>query len=1493
MPTLPLARALLPLMELFEGGEESMFECAPWTDPVFRHNLGLAPLSSEQDDEEDFDYDSPTTATSSAANGFVLSPAAIKSLSPAKQEELSDTTLLRAGSFMDNYLRKRALKAILEKWGVDWVMARLDLRRPTAAPPEKGEDNFWAAYRTVVLALFNRTGGIISIVADVMARHRATPVEALRDRREAARRRPDPSIDECELPTPPAAQYLESTELRNEVARLVFGDCAVNSRGLVNPEFRRTVSCLLSRVWESQSRKLEALKKRSKLRREEVDTLLEEAKWLRTPQSLKQVGMKLKQWRATAQQTLEHEEATFESREAALKELWEETGCLEEVVTKSKRKRMRKAGKSKSGSVMPDEAEMAAAFEHYMEDYCNSLCSDPSSLVPPTPESGPIDLTPHESDIGVDRFRDWSTEKAWANLGLPGATQFPFAEPSSQKPGEPAKAKAVPKWHQIIGVNAILEGAFTKELGDQARPTLLCDDVGLGKTLQIIGAISTIAHLHEQQKRPEQERLPPPAFTMENQTAYFAGLKEVPNRPTLITVPRTLARQWLEQLDTFTERGSFTILHFSNENKPLDTYFSDPNGEFKRATGPNGENASKVIVVAELSALAAEATRCLIPPPSNLRGRAAKLQRAEGRVPKLRAGVDARKSIFGVKWNLVAMDELHSFRNFSLAYLATLVLAENAHVRIGATATPIFTGPMDLASQGRVLRYEPMIGKSGRDICQRLINCQQQRAKEWETNDKNIIEAIIKAEVEQTASESGWSQDGPEVENATKVLRQKYGSNDQWEQLRRVFVARGAIEELRQVMIGIVVRRTGKSKDSSGNTVLELPPFKTLVAWSPLSPKELEEVARVNDEHLRAKNVRENPDEYEGAIIKWSNFLFDQKNAGMDCRIRQLRQEEIDQGLKKDSLTDKMADDWNANNIQEQASTRVQKVGELIEHYWHGNPKPPVYQADGTRDLAAEEQSEAPIPSERPRKFLIYVAYRLHRILIKKFLEVKGRAVVEYDGTMSTRKREVAVRRFTEDNNCRIMLISNVGAAGLNLTVASVVIFVSGVWSGLERMQIIGRLWRFGQMRDVIVIDIVAPGSIDLALAGYANGKIMMSDVFLAAGRELHRAHAIITSPAVDSEDEEEAEAAFDVESVTPSEDKQSKVVRRPRKRPVVVSEDEDNTEETSQGPAKCHKPAQVKERKGKALSKSQLTSRGAGESTISPSQPTVLDRSSMRTTATQGERETNECVSVATQSPEQQEPRRPRPRPKLRAISTPQVGDPAADSDHEMFDLSRTGVAPPPETFPPADRRRIDSSPSMDHNLPARAAPATASTQPTAPRAATTDRGPAAHAGPTGRAAFSEEERQLARDLGFGSPNAGPARNTTTRGSGTATGKVHAARAPKHVPAPRPAAPKVAKDAPRPSEPPSNVQQKNAPAESSSQPLRQPSSQPNQPIKRRAGFVPPGPSTAAAHRADNSRNRAVAMKLDQQEANVQALARPQNPARKPAFRLSTSHKSN
>lgn len=180
----------------------------------------------------------------------------------------------------------------------------------------------------------------------------------------------------------------------------------------------------------------------------------------------------------------------------------------------------------------------------------------------------------------------------------------------------------------------------------------------------------------------------------------------------------------------------------------------------------------------------------------------------------------------------------------------------------------------------------------------------------------------------------------------------------------------------------------------------------------------------------------------------------------MHVEILQVRERERNQGLKEGDLIHTITDKWNESNISENASSRMLTVDGIVEYYWTGNPKILVFNNDGTWNLPGSV--EDPLPSKEPRKFLIYVSLSYHRKLFGKvpdynvclllrphrltlllqMFDIKKRRYVFYDGSMTPKSRQKAVDTFTTDPDCRIMVISNVGAAGLNLVAASVVIIV-------------------------------------------------------------------------------------------------------------------------------------------------------------------------------------------------------------------------------------------------------------------------------------------------------------------------------------------------------------------------------------------------------------------------------------------------------------------
>ncbi|KAG8734427.1 hypothetical protein FRC11_014273 [Ceratobasidium sp. 423] len=1203
---IPLAQSLLLLFRGATGDEQLAFDCAPWTQNRWRNSFGLSPLETTPEEDEDIvDVGGELAAqgVASAADGFAFSPHALTTVGAATRQILTDGhTAKAAGKFMQRFW-EQSCRDSTRNYPIEYTIAALpkdNSKKPSPQWPGFQE------YRTVALAMLNRTGGVVKTVEAIMSRLGFTPVDKWKAARDVNRSEPQRNRkDEYDLQIPATNASLDNDKLHAEVARELFGKKAVSSGGIILRGYKSTVHTLLNRLYERNAKRLRSLQKKSRDGRNAVDRTFEAACKNRTPADLLEASKKLVAWRKTALESLEHDEPHFLTREKRLKDLWEELGFQQE----DKPRRAASGSKGKMRSVIPTDEEMQFAYQYYIEEYCNGLGCIDDAQSPSTPPFMHIhQLIDEDNDIGVEHLKDWTKAMLWESAGVPGASQFPFAEPGTKdakETGRVSKEAAIPYWHQQVGSYGILEGVFTANIGDCPCPTLLCDDVGLGKTIQIIGVFSMVRHYYEQQVLDKDKQLPPPPFTIANETPYFAGLKSIPNLPSLVISPRTLSDQWVEQWAKFTQSGAFSIVRYSVDQGPLENFCTNPNGAYLKAAGKNQERASSVIILATLSAVEKEAKRCLEAPDKSSKRKDVQLEQAKGEVAEFKSEVDTRGSLLTMKFRAVAVDECHNLRNSTHAQRGTQKLTDNSYLVIGATATMIFTSIWDALAQARIMRYGPVLGAQGVALTEKMTESIKDRSKEWDRNLTSIIKNTISQEAELAAAEAGISTEGPLFEDIRRQVQVKYENEEQRSILRSTYIALEAVKILRKVLRPIIIRRTGDSVDNEGKPILGLPPVQTLTAWSPMTQYEREVQQGINEEHRQRKKASTSGKkigQQELAMIKWhvsgfasaqeacidwnyigvgQNFLMSQKDAAVHVLIYQMkkieeekRKAEGETSVKKkrtvsNDLVKSITSQWNASNIDTQASTRMLKVDEIIEHYWVGNPSPIAFNEDGTRDLTAAVRE--PWPCDDPRKFLVYVAYHIHRDVVGVMFGIKNRGYVCYDGSMLPNKRQDAVNKFNGDPNCRIMIISNVGSAGLNLVAASVVIVVSNVWSGLEKNQIFGRVVRPGQTRDVVLYNIIAPECIDLALMCYSESKTAQSNQFMMSRKALQQIYNDVTTPEEEEEDDAEDEVQGSSRAVKPT-----KVGARKRK-----GQDEDgpdDMEESNSGsPKKRARPSSNK----------------------------------------------------------------------------------------------------------------------------------------------------------------------------------------------------------------------------------------------------------------------------------------------------------------------------
>jgi hypothetical protein len=136
------------------------------------------------------------------------------------------------------------------------------------------------------------------------------------------------------------------------------------------------------------------------------------------------------------------------------------------------------------------------------------------------------------------------------------------------------------------------------------------------------------------------------------------------------------------------------------------------------------------------------------------------------------------------------------------------------------------------------------------------------------------------------------------------------------------------------------------------------------------------------------------------------------------------------------------------------------------------------------------------------------------------------------DGSCNSASRAQTVTRFqsdgpANDNSWVLLLSAGAGGVGLNLTRASVMVLLDCHWNGAVDEQAMGRVWRAGQKRESVVIRLLTAASVDevawvrqrhkrvvagLALGSKAGGGVKDDDVraVFALGKVKSHAYATV-----------------------------------------------------------------------------------------------------------------------------------------------------------------------------------------------------------------------------------------------------------------------------------------------------------------------------------------------------------------------------------------------
>jgi Helicase conserved C-terminal domain len=138
-----------------------------------------------------------------------------------------------------------------------------------------------------------------------------------------------------------------------------------------------------------------------------------------------------------------------------------------------------------------------------------------------------------------------------------------------------------------------------------------------------------------------------------------------------------------------------------------------------------------------------------------------------------------------------------------------------------------------------------------------------------------------------------------------------------------------------------------------------------------------------------------------------------------------------------------------------------------------------------------------------PEKAVVFTEFRRTQDYLAKLLESKGYSVTCLSGDVSgTEKRAGLVEAFR--NTTQILLMTEAGAEGLNLQFCNLVVNFDLPWNPQRVEQRIGRCHRYGQQRDVLVLNFLnRANAADARLYDLLSQKLALFDGVFGSSDEI------------------------------------------------------------------------------------------------------------------------------------------------------------------------------------------------------------------------------------------------------------------------------------------------------------------------------------------------------------------------------------------------------
>lgn len=131
-----------------------------------------------------------------------------------------------------------------------------------------------------------------------------------------------------------------------------------------------------------------------------------------------------------------------------------------------------------------------------------------------------------------------------------------------------------------------------------------------------------------------------------------------------------------------------------------------------------------------------------------------------------------------------------------------------------------------------------------------------------------------------------------------------------------------------------------------------------------------------------------------------------------------------------------------------------------------------------------------------PNQVIVYSEYLATIDMLTNVLTAEGITFTTYHGSLSANEKQRAIERF-RDGECQVFISTESGGQGLNLQFCHRLINFDLPWNPMKIEQRIGRVHRFGQVKDVEIYTMPTKGTIDEYLLYILTSKVNLFEIVI------------------------------------------------------------------------------------------------------------------------------------------------------------------------------------------------------------------------------------------------------------------------------------------------------------------------------------------------------------------------------------------------------------